>query len=128
MTFPPDDSPESPTPEPDRAAVRVEGRALSPVQFERSSAAASDRSETGLEGAPAAPDDPAWNGWDVLRLVILTIVALFVGVFTVLLVARWKVYPHTALGEIAHVPLVVIAGQALAYLLVLAYMYILVTR
>jgi len=69
-----------------------------------------------------------WNGWDVLRLMFITIVALFVGVFTVLLIARWLVYPHTHLGEIARVPLVVVAGQSVAYLLILAYMYVLVTR
>ena len=37
---------------------------------------------------PAPPPDPAWTGWDVLRLVFLTLVALFAGVFTVLLIAR----------------------------------------
>ncbi len=74
------------------------------------------------------PDDPAWNGWDVLRLTVLTIVALFVGVFTVLLIVRWRVFPHAALAEIARMPLVVIAGQSVAYLLTLGYMYILVTR
>jgi len=78
--------------------------------------------------APAAPPDPAWNGWDVLRLIFLTIVALFVGVFTVLFIAHWRLYPHTALSEIARMPLVVVAGQSLAYLLILAYMYVLVTR
>jgi membrane protease YdiL (CAAX protease family) len=77
---------------------------------------------------PAPPPDPAWTGWDVLRLVFLTIVALFAGVFTVLLIARVWVYPHRGLGEIARVPLVIVAGQSLAYLLILAYMYVLVTR
>ncbi len=43
-------------------------------------------------------------------------------------IARWLVYPHTALGDIARVPLVVVAGQSVAYLLILAYMYILVAR
>jgi membrane protease YdiL (CAAX protease family) len=80
-----------------------------------------------LEPSSAAPD-PAWNGWDVVRLIVLTIVALFVGVFAVLLVARWKIYPHAPLGEIARIPLVVIAGQSLAYLLILGYMHVLVTR
>jgi uncharacterized protein len=75
-----------------------------------------------------ATPDPVWNGWDVVRLIVLTIVALFAGVFGVLLVARWKIYPHAPLGEIARIPLVVIAGQSLAYLLILAYMYVLVTR
>jgi uncharacterized protein len=142
VNFSPDDLSENPTP-PSKPAdtVPVWGRAPSPVQAERSSADAGGLSDAGfaladnhlsdgqpVELVPAAPPDPAWNGWDVLRLTFLTIVALFVGVFTVLLVARFWVYPHTALGEIARVPLVVVAGQSLAYLLILAYMYVLVTR
>jgi len=81
-----------------------------------------------VELAPPLPPDPAWNGWDMLRLVFITIVALFVGVFAALFIAHWRLYPHTALGEIARIPLVVVAGQSLAYLLILAYMYVLVTR
>jgi len=120
----------------------VEGRASSPVRVgtaapgcpaEQGSADAGSHGQTGFEVLPAAPtdpasSDPAWNGWDVLRLTFLTIVALFVSVFAVLLVARAWVYPHRTLGEIARVPLAVIAGQALAYLLILVYMYVLVTR
>jgi len=129
----------------------VWGRATSPVQTERtgapvkpgvgltgwsSSAAAGGHSDVGFpvadtnpaDGLPAPPPDPAWTGWDVLRLVFLTIVALFAGVFAVLLIARVWVYPHRGLGEIARVPLVIVAGQSLAYLLILAYMYVLVTR
>jgi len=141
VNFSPDDLPESPTPKPGPKpadAVPVWGRAPSPVQPEQSSADARGHSDSGFalpasdaqpaELVPAAPPDPAWNGWDVLRLIFLTIVALFVGVFTVLLIARWRFYPHTALGEIARVPLVVVAGQSLAYLLILGYMYVLVTR
>jgi uncharacterized protein len=78
--------------------------------------------------ASPVPPDPAWNGWDMLRLVFITILALFVGVFAALFIAHWRLYPHTALGEIARIPLVVVAGQSLAYLLILAYMYVLVTR
>jgi hypothetical protein len=72
--------------------------------------------------------DPVWNGWDVLRLVLVTIVALTLGAFAALLVARWRFFPHAPMGEIARIPLVLVAGQSLAYLLILAYMYILVTR
>jgi membrane protease YdiL (CAAX protease family) len=137
----PDDPPEISTPTSKPADTFVEGRASSPVQAERSSADAGGHSDAGFaladnhlsdaqpaELVPAAPADPAWNGWDVLRLAFLTIVALFVGVFAVLLIARWRVYPHTALGEIARFPLVAVAGQSVAYLLILAYMYVLVTR
>ena len=141
MNFSPDDLPEYPTPSPTPAdAVPVWGRAPSPVQAEQSSADAGGHTNSGLAAAATHfPDaqpaeliriapDPAWTGWDILRLIFLTIVALFVGVFAALLVACIWVYPHTALGEIARVPLVSVAGQSLAYLLILAYMYVLVTR
>jgi membrane protease YdiL (CAAX protease family) len=84
-----------------------------------------------LLGAPAATDaarDPAWNVFDVIRLAVLTIVAIFAGVFGVLLIAHFWIYPHSTIGHIARIPLVVVAGQGVAYLLVLAYMYVLVTR
>lgn len=74
------------------------------------------------------PRDPAWNALDVARLTLLTIVALFLGVFTTLFLARFWIYPHSSVGELTRVPLVMVAGQALAYLLVIGYMYILVTR
>jgi membrane protease YdiL (CAAX protease family) len=72
--------------------------------------------------------DPAWSGLDVLRLIILAIVALFIGVFAVLFAARLWIYPHASVPDLARVPLVVVGGQALAYLLLLGYMYVLVTR
>ena len=137
MNFSSDDLPEPTDP------VPVWGRTPSPVHVgtaapgcpaEQSSA--DSPGQSGALGSPLAieladavqPSDPAWNGWDILRLIFLTLVALLVGVFTVLLIARWLVYPHTHLGEIARVPLVVVAGQSLAYVLILVYMYVLVTR
>ena len=75
-----------------------------------------------------APADPAWDGWDLLRLTVLTVVSLFVGVFAALLIARLWIYPHTGFAEIARIPLVVVGGQCLAYLLILGYMVVLVTR
>jgi uncharacterized protein len=139
---------QSPAPTPTNQFV--ERRAPSPVQAELSSAEAAGHSDSGFalatsqfsnvqaaDGVPTLADrsrndpsrnDPAWNGWDIVRLIVLTIVALFVGVFTALLIARWLVYPHTHVAEIARVPLVIVAGQSLAYLLILAYMYVLVTR
>jgi uncharacterized protein len=117
----PEGVPESPTPQtPELAPASVDHLFAVP--------AAVPVAVPALEFVPAPPPDPAWNGWDVLRLTFLTLVALFVGVFTVLLVAHWRLYPHTPLGEIARIPLVAVSGQALAYLLILAYMYVLVTR
>jgi membrane protease YdiL (CAAX protease family) len=141
VTFAPDDQPENRTPSQKPAdAEPVWGRASSPersrgVQADQISAVIGGHGASGFDFAsidgqptPAAPPDPAWTGWDVLRLVFLTIVALFVSVFAVLLIARIWVYPHRGLGEIARIPLVIVAGQSLAYLLILAYMYVLVTR
>lgn len=79
-------------------------------------------------GPPEPLRDPAWSGLDVLRLTIIAAVALFIGVFAVLFIARFAIFPHSSLVELARVPLVVVAGQALSYLLILGYMYILVTR
>jgi membrane protease YdiL (CAAX protease family) len=142
MSFSPDNLPEHPAPSPTpEDALPVWGRATSPVQAEQSSADAGGHTDSGLAAAathfpdaqpaqliPTVPPDPAWTGWDVLRLIVLTIVAIVVCFFAALFIAGIWVYPHTALGEIARVPLVSVAGQSVAYLLILAYMYVLVTR
>ena len=80
---------------------------------------------------PAAslePPDPAWNTLDLIRLSVLAVVALIASMFAALFVAHWWLYPHWSLQQVARVPLVVIAGQILAYLFIFAYMYVLVTR
>ncbi|MGB8010439.1 MAG: type II CAAX endopeptidase family protein [Terriglobales bacterium] len=117
MSFP-DDRPEASTPQLEPGDTPVEGRASSLLPADL------------VPAPPPDPEwnDPAWNGWDVLRLVCLTIVALFVGVFAVLLAAHRWVYPHWSFGEVARVPMVVVVGQSVAYLLILIYMYVLVTR
>ena len=135
MSLSPDGQSETQTPAPQSTEVLDGRRASLPVEAAR---AAGDHNDAGVpltagnlsnlqpvETARPAPD-PAWNVWDVLRLTCLTIAALFVGVFAAVLIARVGIYPHRGLGEIACMPLVVVAGQSLAYLLVLAYMYVLV--
>jgi len=73
------------------------------------------------------PRDPAWSGLDVLRLTFLALVALFIGASAILAVAHFWIYPHSSLTGLTRIPLVAVAGQALGYMLVLAYMYVLVT-
>jgi CAAX protease family protein len=77
---------------------------------------------------PIQPADPAWNGWDVLRLAILVLLAMFASILGAVLVAKRFIYPHTSIGEVMLMPIVSIAGEAFGWLIVLAYMYILVTR
>lgn len=74
------------------------------------------------------PRDPAWTGLDVVRLVVLAILALFVGVGAVLLIAHLWVAPRSPLAVLERSPIVIVAGQAVAYVLLIAYMYVLVTR
>jgi len=113
---------------PDATNTVVEGQQSSHVQSELGSQDIFAPVVSGMEIAPEASADPAWNGWDIVRLICITLVSLIAGVFAAIFVAKWSLYPHTDLGEIARNPLVVVAGQSLAYLLVFAYMYFLVTR
>lgn len=137
MNISPDEQSDASTPAPQSAEAFDDGRASLPVEAARTAeapdhaldplAAADSSTIQAVETTRPAPD-PAWNGWDVLRLTCLTLVALFIGVFTALLIARVGIYPDRSLGEIARIPLVVVAGQSLAYLLIFGYMYVLVTR
>ena len=77
---------------------------------------------------PTPPADPAWNGWDVLRLAILVVLAMFSSLLGAVMVAKHFIYPHSSIGEVMLMPVVSVAGEAFGYLIVLAYMYILVTR
>jgi uncharacterized protein len=133
----PDEPSEASTPAPQSAEALDDGRALAPVEAAPFSGAHNDSGDPLAEGAlsniqlveTAQPaPDPAWNGWDVLRLTCLALVALFIGIFAALLVAREAIYHHRSLGEISRIPLVIVAGQSLAYLLILGYMYVLVTQ
>ena len=80
------------------------------------------------EVVPAPLADPVWNGWDLLKLVSVTIVALVLCMIGVLLAARRWVYPHVNVAELARNAVVVVLGQGIGYLLVFLYMYVLVTR
>jgi membrane protease YdiL (CAAX protease family) len=90
--------------------------------------AAVSAAEPPVPPGATGPRDPAWDGWDVLRLVFLSILCLAVGILAALLVAKRWIYPVSGIVEIARMPLVVVGGQAGGYLLVLIYMFLLVTR
>ncbi len=81
-----------------------------------------------LSVVPAPPSDPAWNGWDLVKLLSITIVALAISMIGVLLAARSWSHPHRDVTELARNAVVVVLGQGIGYLIVFAYMYILVTR
>jgi uncharacterized protein len=78
-----------------------------------------------LEPVPAAPRDPAWNGWDVLALVFVGIV-----VFSGLMLLVTAFFPGATfqekLNRFAGVPELALAVQALTELLLLGCMYLVV--
>ena len=148
MTFSPDDLPEKPT-----DAAPVWGQAPSPSCPERSRRVQAERTGapvkpgvglTGwrnsaddaghgpqLELVPAlldkAPLDPPWSGLDVFRLVIMAIVAIvacFLAIFALVPGATLQ----ARILRLSALPELFIVAQMVAYLLLLGYMYILVTK
>jgi len=88
---------------------------------------------TGLLLAPAAgavldpQGEPAWSGWDVLRILLMGAIALFVSMIVLLVTAPGATLRARANAVVAQ-PELQILGQMAAYIVVLGYMYILVTR
>ena len=79
------------------------------------------------EVVPAEPHDPPWSGWDVLRIVLMGAVAL-VLIFIALAFTVTGANLRTRLNTLNARPELLIVGQMVAYLLILGYMYVLVTR
>ena len=116
--------PDKPNVAPDSPATQAE---VSPVQ------PAGSLFDAGLTPAPTEPailtlpGDPAWTIWDVLRILLMGIVAFFL-IAAILVVSMPGASPRdrvTALS--AHLELQIL-GQMATYLLMLGYMYVLVTR
>ena len=79
------------------------------------------------EQLPAVPRDPAWSGLDVFRLLIIALVILVASVFAMLAFVPGATFKARAL-RLSALPELMIVAQMLAYLLLLGYMYILVTK
>jgi uncharacterized protein len=74
-------------------------------------------------------NDPSW--WDFFVLVVLTVFSVVILAFSLIvavLIAKKWFYPHLDATDLARLPLVLVYGQSAGYLLVLAFMYFLVTR
>jgi uncharacterized protein len=80
-------------------------------------------------GPPTVPEsfNVAWNGWDVLRILLMAIVFLFgtvVGLFLIVPGATVKLRAD----KLSAMPEALIVAQMVAYVGILGYMYILVKR
>lgn len=76
----------------------------------------------------ATSENPPWSGWDVLQIVFLTIVAVAVFLPLVALAAQRLLYPKVAFLQVITYPMVTVLGQGFAYLLILAFMVLIVKR
>ena len=75
---------------------------------------------------PPPVENPIWNGWDVLLIAALTLVAMLVLQLLVIFGAVWLVYPHSNLAEVAQKPILLLVSQFLIYAAVAACMVMLV--
>jgi membrane protease YdiL (CAAX protease family) len=77
---------------------------------------------------PVLPEDPIWSGWDVLQIVLVTISSIFVFVLAITFAAHYYLYPQEQMFDVGKLPLVTVAAQFMAYLVVLAFMFLIVKR
>ena len=72
---------------------------------------------------PPVPDEnPVWNGWDVVLIAAVTLFSIFVFVFASTFVAQKMFYSKMPLMEVGKFPLVTVAAQLLAYVVVFVFM------
>lgn len=76
--------------------------------------------------APTLPRDPVWNGWDVLLLAFLTIVAVIVAEFLTAMAAWIFIYRHQSFRDLVQKPALDLLGEGLGYIPVAACMFFLV--
>lgn len=80
-----------------------------------------------LRAEPLNDVDPPWTGWDVVRMVVVAVLAIFFFSILAVEIARQFV-PGAKPTDFARNPLVVVPAQAAAYLVLLMFMYALVTH
>ena len=77
--------------------------------------------------APPPPRFPAWSAWDVLAVVVFTVVSIFVFSIGALFIARsLPEYRNASLADLATNAKVVIAAQAAAYPIALLFIFLIV--
>jgi len=89
---------------------------------------------TGPELYPASPsaapvppiEDPPWSGWDVVALAFISFFGVIACIFLTAYVAHLRFSPRSPWMDSLKSPEVIVAGQLLAYLLILMLMYKLV--
>jgi CAAX protease family protein len=71
-------------------------------------------------------ENPPWNFWDVFALAFITFFSVIACIFVTAYVAHLRFSPRSPLMDSLKSPEVIVAGQLLAYVLILMLMYALV--
>ena len=71
-------------------------------------------------------EDPPWSGWDVVALAFISFFSVIAGIFVTAYVAHLRFSPARPWTDSVKSPEVIVAGQLLAYVVVLTLMYALV--
>lgn len=72
------------------------------------------------------PENPVWNGWDIVLILGLAFATIFVVQFAVLFGARALFYPHASLMDLAQRPMLLLISQYVIDLAVVIYLFLLV--
>ncbi len=86
----------------------------------------------GAGGGPApsslrhADENPAWNGWDVLVIVGLTLITIFLTQAVILFGAHYLLFPRVRIRELAERPMVLLVAQFVIDAAVALYLFLLV--
>ncbi len=76
---------------------------------------------------PKSGENPVFSGWDVLQIAGLTVLlALFIVPLVTITAARMLVYPHQRWLDVAQKPVLALASQFIAYVIVALAMIVLV--
>jgi membrane protease YdiL (CAAX protease family) len=81
-----------------------------------------------VPASPTLSENPVWSGWNVLQIALLTVASIVIFLLLAAAGAQRLLYPHSAFVDVVQFPLVTVAAQLLAYLLVLGFMAAVVKR
>lgn len=68
------------------------------------------------------PEDPPWNIWDVLRIVVVALITVGLFGMVAMAIAAHGIHSHKVLEALSRDPRVIIPAQSAAYVVVIAYM------
>ena len=77
---------------------------------------------------PRPPPDPPWSIWDVVRIALVALLAILLFSYVALEVAHAISGKALNADEVARDPRIIVPAQGAAYLAVVLFMYLLVTR